>query len=146
MYRSFFIHSFTDRHLDYFQHLAIINNAAMNIGIHKFLWIGVSGFWGTIPAVGSLDQKALPFLVFWRNSILFSTVAAPVCIPSNSALGFAFSAWEISNTFNYRQHCVNYWVWIPVKKISEVYTWNCHPNWQRYVTSEDIKQINDKYL
>ena len=37
-----------------------------------------------------LGQKALPFLVFWGISILFSTVAAPVCIPTNSALGFPF--------------------------------------------------------
>ena len=35
-------------------------------------------------------QKAVPFLVFWGNSILFSTVAAPVCIPTNSVLGFPF--------------------------------------------------------
>ena len=27
---------------------------------------------------------------FWGNSILFSTVASPVCIPTNSALGFPF--------------------------------------------------------
>ena len=40
--------------------------------------------------MGSLDQKAVPCLVFWRNSILFSTVAAPVCIPTNSARGFPF--------------------------------------------------------
>ena len=37
-----------------------------------------------------LGQKAVSFLVFWGNSILFSTVASPVCIPSNSALGFPF--------------------------------------------------------
>ena len=35
-------------------------------------------------------QKAVPFLVFWGNSLLFSTVAAPVCIPTNSALRFPF--------------------------------------------------------
>ena len=35
-------------------------------------------------------QKAVPLLVFLGNSILFSTVAAPVCIPTNSALGFPF--------------------------------------------------------
>ena len=34
----------------------------------------------------SLDQKAVPFLVFWGNSILFYTVAAGVFIPTNSAL------------------------------------------------------------
>ena len=27
-----------------FQHLAIVNCAAMNIGVHRFFWIGVSGF------------------------------------------------------------------------------------------------------
>ena len=35
-------------------------------------------------------RAAIPSLVFWGNSILFSTVAAPVCIPTNSALGFPF--------------------------------------------------------
>ena len=32
-----------------------------------------------------LGQRAVPFLVFWGNSILFSTVAASVYIPTNSA-------------------------------------------------------------
>ena len=35
-------------------------------------------------------QKAIPFSVFWGNSILFFTVTAPVCIPTNSVLGFPF--------------------------------------------------------
>ena len=37
-----------------------------------------------------LGQRAVPFLVFWGNSILFSTVASPVCIPTNNVLGFPF--------------------------------------------------------
>ena len=74
-----------------FQHVAIVNCAAMNIGVHRFFWTGVSGFLGyIIPAMDLLGQKAVPFLVFWGNSILFSTVAAPVCIPTNSALRFPF--------------------------------------------------------
>ena len=44
MYHSFLIHSFTDGHLGCFQHLTILNCAAMNIGVHRFVWIGVSGF------------------------------------------------------------------------------------------------------
>ena len=36
MYYSFLIHSFTDGHLGHFQCVAVINIAAMNIGVHRF--------------------------------------------------------------------------------------------------------------
>ena len=39
---------FTDGHLGCFQHLAIANCAAMNIGVHRFFWIGVSGLLANI--------------------------------------------------------------------------------------------------
>ena len=45
---------------------------------------------GTIPVAELLGQEAVPFLVFWGTSILFSIVASPVCIPTNSVLGFPF--------------------------------------------------------
>ena len=64
MYHSFLIHSFADGHLSCFQYLAIVNCAAMNIGVHRFFWIGVSGFLGYNPRVELLGQKAVPFLVF----------------------------------------------------------------------------------
>ena len=67
MYHSFLIHSFTDGHLGCFQHLAIVNNTAMNIGVHKSFWIGVSGFLGYNPRVELSGQKAVPFLVFWEK-------------------------------------------------------------------------------
>ena len=50
MYHSFLIHSFTDEHLGCFQHLAIVNCAAMNIGVHRFFCIGVSGLLGYNPS------------------------------------------------------------------------------------------------
>ena len=90
MYHSFLIHSSTDGHLGCFQHLAIVNSTAMNTGVHWFFWTGVSGFLGYIPSKGITGQKAVPFLLFWGNSILFSTLAVPVCIPINSAWGFPF--------------------------------------------------------
>ena len=42
MYHSFLIYSLADGHLGCFQYLAIVNCAAMNIGVHRFFWIGVS--------------------------------------------------------------------------------------------------------
>ena len=52
MYHSFLIHSFADGHLGCFQYLAVVNCAATNTGVHKFFWIGVSGFLGYNPSSG----------------------------------------------------------------------------------------------
>ena len=63
MYHSVLIHPFTDGHLGCCQHLPIVNCAAMNIGVHKFFWISVSGFLGYNPSSGIAGSKAVPFLV-----------------------------------------------------------------------------------
>ena len=90
-YTSFLVHSFTDGHLDCLQHLAIVNGTAMNIGVHKFFWIGGSGYLVYIPSNGIAGSKTFPYFVFWGNYIPFSTVAASVCLPTNSELGSLFS-------------------------------------------------------
>ena len=67
---------------------------------------GVSGFLGHNPRSGIAGSTGSSILIFWGNSILFSTVAAPICIPTNSALGFPFLH-ILSNI------CLLIWLWWP---------------------------------
>ena len=68
MYHGFLMHSFVDGHLGCFQHLTIINCAAMNIGVHRFFWIGVSGFLGYNPSSGIAKSKGSSIFSFLRKS------------------------------------------------------------------------------
>ena len=65
------VHSFADGHLGHFQYLAIANCAAMVaygcIGVHRFFWIGVSGFLGYNPSSGISGSKGSSIFTFLRK-------------------------------------------------------------------------------
>ena len=67
MYHSFLIHSFTDGHLGCFQHLDIVNCTAMNIGMHRFFYIRISGFLGYNPSSGIAGSKGSSIFSFLRK-------------------------------------------------------------------------------
>ena len=67
IYHNFLIHSCTDGHLGCFQYLAIVNHAAMNIGVHRFFWIGVSGFLGYNPSSGITGSKGCSIFSILRK-------------------------------------------------------------------------------
>ena len=93
LYYYFFIHSSIDGYFGCFHILAIINNTTMNIEVHIFFWISVwiVDIYNLHPSTSELlGHKALPFLIFWGLSILFSMVVVLICIPSKSTRGFPF--------------------------------------------------------
>ena len=61
----------------------------------QWIWGMQINFWDTnfisfyyVPSLEFLDHMVVLFLTFWKTSIIFSIVAMPIYIPTNSAQAF----------------------------------------------------------
>jgi len=84
-HHSFFVHSSISGHLCCLHVLVIVNNTAVNIGVHVAFQVSVFIFFGYILRSGIARSYSGLFLTFWGTFILSSIVATSIYIPTNSA-------------------------------------------------------------
>ena len=90
IYHSFLTQSSVDGNLGFLGILAIVS-AATNVEVSNISFqISVFVFPKYIPRVELLDPMIALFLVFRGTTILFSTLTAPIYIPTNSIQGLPF--------------------------------------------------------
>ena len=90
IYQVFFIYPSVDKPLSCFHNLETVNSAAMNIGpmcFFRSVFLFISDVY---PRVEFLGHMVVLFLVLWETHIMFSMVAAPIYIPTNSVRDFPF--------------------------------------------------------
>ena len=116
-----FIYSPVNGHLGYFHVLAIVNSVLWTKrGMYLY---GLQFCLDICPRVGLLDHMKTLFLVFWGTSILFSIVAAPICIPSNSVGSETYFVKAINYAFPSLYPCCLGWMPYCLKWGGHEYYW-----------------------
>ena len=113
----FFTHSSVNGQLGCFHVLAVVKDAAVYRGCRCLFAIACPFLSDKYPEVASLDHMGVLLLVFWEASILFPTVAPPICIPTNGAFPFPHI---FTDTCQVIPHCGfdlyfpdDWWCWVP---------------------------------
>jgi len=101
IYHIIFIHFLVDGHSGGFHILVIVNNTAMNIGVHVYFQISVFFLLNIYPGVEFLGHVVVLFLVFlwklccfpqWLHQFTFSPTVSKASIFSTSSPSFAICA------------------------------------------------------
>ena len=89
IYHILFIQLSISGHLGCFHLLAVVNNAAVSVGVHN-IRVTALILVCVYPEVKFLNHIVILCLIFWGISILLSIAAAQIYIPTSSVQGFQF--------------------------------------------------------
>ena len=87
-----------------FHNLAIVNNAAINIGVRVSLWICAFVFWGKYPVVWLLDYRVVQFLTLEQSPYSFPQWSYRFVFPPTwyeGSFSFTSSPTHISCVFDF---------------------------------------------